>query len=157
MIREATQDDYRGLCEVFEEVDILHCEAIPHVFQRSHRPARTEEFISDVITNDDEALFVAEYDDQIIGIVQISIREAPDIPIMVPRRYAVITNLAVKEKFRRSGIGRSLVEKAHRWAMKKGATQIELNVWEFNRPAIAFYEKLGYATATRRMWRWLDR
>jgi len=152
-IREANQEDYEGLCEVFAEVDALHREALPHVFRQPDEPARTKEFISGIVADEDAALLVAENDGEIVGLVQILIREAPDIPIMVPRRYGVIDNLAVKKGVRRSGVGRALIERAHRWAWDKGATQVELYVWEFNKEAITFYEKLGYRTASRKMWR----
>jgi ribosomal protein S18 acetylase RimI-like enzyme len=35
--------------------------------------------------------------------------------------------------------------------MSKGADTIELNVWEFNRGAMAFYRQLGYRTTSRKM------
>lgn len=152
-IREATQEDYEGLCELFAEADLLHREALPHIFREPDGAARTKEFISDIIANENPALFVAERDSQIIGLVCIPIRKAPDIPIMVSRRYAVIDDLIVRKVFRRFGVGRALVERAHRWALDKQVNQGELNVWEFNQTAIAFHEKLGYRTASRRMWR----
>jgi ribosomal protein S18 acetylase RimI-like enzyme len=76
---------------------------------------------------------------------------APEAPIFVRRRYAVIDNVVVKKKFRRAGVGRALVEKAHEWAVAEGADSIELNVWEFNREAIEFYRTLGYETTSRKM------
>lgn len=45
------------------------------------------------------------------------------------------------------------MESAYLWAKKRGATEVELEVWEFNQDAISFYEKLGYETAKRTMWR----
>jgi GNAT superfamily N-acetyltransferase len=45
------------------------------------------------------------------------------------------------------------MERAHAWALDKGINQIQLNVWEFNEGAIAFYEKLGYTVASRTMWK----
>ena len=152
-IREANQEDYEGLCGVFAEGDAFHCKALPHVFRESYGPARTKEYISGIIADENAELFVAESDDQIIGAVHIFVREAPDIPIMVSRKYAVIDNLVVMKRFYRSGVGQSLLEEAQRWAMDKKVNQVELNVWEFNKGAIAFYEKLGYRTASRKMWR----
>ena len=152
-IREATPEDYEGLCEVFAEVDALHREALSQIFREPDGPARTEEFVSSIISDEHAALFVAERDGQIVGLVHIFIREAPDIPLMVPRRYGVIDNLAVAKPFRRSGVGRSLIEKAHQWALQQGITQVELGVWEFNKGAMAFYERLGYATTSRKMWK----
>jgi ribosomal protein S18 acetylase RimI-like enzyme len=57
----------------------------------------------------------------------------------------------VREDCRRRGIGRRLVREAERWARARGAEEIELNVWEFNASAQALYERLGYATFSRRM------
>lgn len=152
-IREARLADYEELCEIFAEVDALHHEALPHVFRAPDGPARAKEYISSVMADGYAALFVAQSDGEIVGLVQIFVRETPDVPIMVPRRYAVIDTLVVKRGFRRSGVGRALMERAHRWAWTKGTTQVELSVWEFNRGAMAFYEKLGYRTTSRRMWR----
>jgi GNAT superfamily N-acetyltransferase len=36
------------------------------------------------------------------------------------------------------------MERAHRWALDKGVSEVELSVWDFNEGAIAFYENLGY-------------
>jgi len=152
-IREAVTADYEGMCEVFEEIDACHREALPHIFQKPDRIARTREYISDIIACKDAALFVAEYKSQLIGLVHINVRETPDIPLMVPRRYAVISDLIVKKRFHRFGVGRSLVETAYQWALNKGLTEIELSVWEFNEGAIAFYERLGFTTASRMMWK----
>ena len=155
-VREATPEDYEGLCKVFAEADALHREALPHLFRKPDGPARTREYISGILADENTALFAAEREGELIGLVHILLREAPDIPIMVPRRYAVIDSLAVKEGSRRSGIGRALMERAHQWARDQGAIQVELNVWEFNEGAIAFYEKLGYSTASRKMCRSLE-
>ena len=88
--------------------------------------------------------------------MRIAIRDAPPIPILVPRRVAVVENLAVREDVRRAGIGRALMDHAQRWAEDLGATEIDLNVHEFNQAAIDFYRSLGYATSSRRMSKRLD-
>lgn len=152
-IREASQKDYKGISEVFEEVDSLHLKALSHIFREPHRPARTEEFISSIVSDENAALFVAEANDQIIGLVHVLIRQTPPVPIMVPRRYAVLENLAVRDGYRHLGVGTSLLERAHQWALDKELSQIESNVWEFNEEAIAFYRKQGYTTSRR----WISR
>jgi len=148
-IREATQKDYNGISEVFEEVDSLHRKALPHIFREPDRPARIEEFISSIISDENAALFVGETNGQIIGLVHVLIRQTPPVLIMVPRRYAVLENLAVRDGYRHLGVGTSLLERAHQWALGKELSQIESNVWEFNEEAIAFYKKQGYTTARR--------
>ena len=52
---------------------------------------------------------------------------------------------------RGKGIGRTLVDAAMGWGRARGATALELVVWEFNQAALAFYERLGLATIHRTM------
>jgi len=152
-IREATLQDYEGLCEVFEEGDALHRDVLHHIFRKPDGPVRTKEYISGIIADENRGLFVAQVGSQIVGIVHVALQEAAPIPIKRPRRYALIENLVVAEKVRRSGIGRALVEKAHDWALSKGLSEVELMVWEFNEGSRSFYEQLGYTTASRKMWK----
>ena len=81
-----------------------------------------------------------------------TIRLLPTSPILRPRCFAVVDALVVRATHRRQGIGTRLMEEARRWATEKGADDLELGVWEFNRGAVAFCESLGFATSIRRMW-----
>jgi diamine N-acetyltransferase len=151
IIREANHADYTGLCAVFAEVHALHLEALPHLFREPDGPALSAEFVDETIADQGAALLVAEREGQIIGLVYLSQDEAPDQPILIPRRFISIHTLAVRKDCRHAGVGRALMERAHKWAYDRGVSEIELNVWKFNKMAIEFYEQLGYATASRRM------
>jgi ribosomal protein S18 acetylase RimI-like enzyme len=153
LIRQATLEDYAGLCAVFAEVDTLHVEAQPQVFRDAGDTARPRAYIASIVNDENACLWVAEHEGQIVGLVKIAIRETRDIPVLVPRQYAEIGTLAVAQNYRRRGIGRALMETAERWASERGIDQIELSVWEFNDQARAFYAALGYLTASRKMWR----
>jgi ribosomal protein S18 acetylase RimI-like enzyme len=150
-IRKATAQDYAGLCEIIEEVDALHGDHLPHIFQKPKGPARELEWVLGLLSDPDHGLFVAEVEGQLAGFVHLVIRDSHPIPLLVPRRLALVDNLAVKTEFRRSGIGRALMQRAEAWAAAKSATEIDLNVYEFNETAIAFYQNLGYETYSRRM------
>ncbi len=63
----------------------------------------------------------------------------------------------MRSGFQYHGIGRRLMDEAQAWASARGATSIELNVYEFNEDAIAFYERLGYRTLSRKMSKELGR
>jgi ribosomal protein S18 acetylase RimI-like enzyme len=101
-------------------------------------------------------LFVAKVEGKLVGFIHAVIRDTPAIPVFVRRRYAVIDNITVSARYRRNGIGQMLMHRIDEWAIAKGATAIELNVYEFNRVAIAFYQGLGYETLSRRMSRFLN-
>ena len=150
-IRKAAASDYDDLCALFDEGDTLHRKNLPHVFQKPRGPVRDRNYVLGLISDETVGLFVAQVEDHLVGLVCVIIKESRAVPIIVPRRYAVIDNIVVREGFRRAGIGRALMEKAQEWAATEGADSIGLNVWEFNKGAIEFYLQLGYGTASRKM------
>jgi len=158
-IREATERDLDELEQIFDVVDALHREHLPHIFQEPDGPAREREYMLGVLADESLYLFVAEAEEPvqecakgtILGFVQVAIHDALPVPILVPRRIAFVEILAVREEVRRAGIGRALMEHAQGWAEEQGATEIDLNVHEFNQAAFSFYSSLGYATSSRRM------
>ena len=157
VIREAAADDYEALCELFDEVDALHRDHLPQIFQKPTGPVWEQETYRGLITNGNVGLFVAEVNERAVGFVHAIIRDTPANPILVPRRVAIVDSIGVKSDFRGGGIGRMLMHKIHEWAIVKGAIAIELNVHEFNRGAISFYRKLGYDTVSQKMSKLLDR
>jgi ribosomal protein S18 acetylase RimI-like enzyme len=153
VIREATPHDLDGVNRVLAEVDTYHHDALSQIFRAPEGSPRAIAYLLAVIAADDAALYVAESDGTVIGVVQVGARSTPDIPLLVPRRYAVVETLAVLAAHRRAGVGRALMARAQRWTAEHGMTEVELNVWEFNRDAIAFYQALGYSTVRRTMHR----
>ena len=155
-IRRATLADYEPVCQVLAEVDALHQQALPGIFQTPPGPVRDREYIASVLADENSALFVAEIAGQLAGVAQVMLRDASPIPLLVPRRFAIVDSLAVRAAFRRRGVGQKLMAAVEEWAADRGVSDIELNVFEFNGAAIAFYERLGYATRSRRMARTLS-
>ncbi len=70
--------------------------------------------------------------------------------------HAKIGDIVVTREHRRSGVGRMLMAAASDWAKARGAAEIELTVWDFNRDATALYESLGFQATKRTMLRRLD-
>jgi ribosomal protein S18 acetylase RimI-like enzyme len=150
-IREAKERDYAALCAIIDQVDRIHQNALPARFKNSGGPSRELEYVVNAIRSSEVGLFVAQKNGYLVGLVHVVIRTVHDIPILVPRRYAVVENLAVTEEHRRGGIGLALMERAEEWARAKGATSVELNVYAFNRVAQRFYRQLGYEILSHRM------
>jgi ribosomal protein S18 acetylase RimI-like enzyme len=155
-IRKAAGEDYRGLCAVLREIESLHQRKLPDVFLEHPKPIWPEEFVLDTLSEEDAELFIAEGEGRIVGFLRVVIRQTPEFPFLVPRRYAFIDTIVVTETVRRCGVGKALMGRAHQWATDKNLKQIRLNVWEFNEEAIQFYEKLGYVSKTRQLWKSLD-
>ena len=58
-----------------------------------------------------------------------------------------ITNIAVKNEFRKQGLGTELVKELIKDAKNNGITAMTLEVRASNEPAIKLYEKMGFASA----------
>lgn len=160
-IRPATPEDYQGLCDVLEEVDALHRETLPHIFHLPQPyPPRSREVIQAWIDNGDTYLLIAEETGQIVGVNMVKIDSScQENPIMTPRRFASIGPLVVCEGFQQRGIGKELMKQTIDWVIDHHpeVTHVELNVYEFNQGAIAFYRQLGFKTLARTMEQKLDR
>lgn len=63
---------------------------------------------------------------------------------------AELENLAIREEFRRKGLGRFLCEDFARWAAEHGAKAVSLEVRVSNVGASALYERLGFEILGRR-------
>ena len=65
--------------------------------------------------------------------------------------YLDIDEFGVDEAYRRQGTAMEMVSFIREYAKKKNIHRIELNMWEFNRDALAFYEAAGSTTFRRYM------
>ena len=150
-IRQATTDDFEAICSLFNEIDALHRENLPHIFQKPNGPTREYDYYLELMADETVGLFIAEMEEILVGFVHAKIRDTSTIPLFVPRCYAMVDSIVVNSVYQHHGIGKKLMNAMQEWAIAKGATFIELNVYEFNESAKSFYERLGYTTISRRM------
>ena len=143
-IRQALPEDYENLLPLFEEVDAHHRVHLPLLFKEPGIQARDRAYYQSVLDSKDYHVLVGELDGTLVGLVVVIIKDTPDIPILVPRRFAVIDTIVVCKDLRQKGIGKQLMQAVCDHARKQGATSVELNVFAFNQDAQLFYEHLGY-------------
>ena len=149
-IREALQGDFFDINLVFIEENRYHFELIPKIF-RINDPVITEKWLDEIILNPEKELFVCVINDKVVGVVLIAPLGMPDNTELKPLKYVDVDEIAVKLGFRGRGIDKQLMKRVHPWAVEKGIKEIELNVWEANKLALGFYNRLGYKTLRRGM------
>ncbi len=149
-IRFAKEDELKRVNELRKQVNDLHVAGKPDVF----KPGFGEElqnFIN-VIRNDPEQdIVVAVIDGVICGFAIIHHIYKPESPFMKVRDFLDIDEFCVDEAYRRKGVATGLIEFIKAYAKEKGFHRIELNMWEFNQGALAFYETAGFETYRRYM------
>ncbi len=151
VLRAAKYEDYEGACALYEQLDRIHAQALPNFFHPVEGPARSPERFAELLANENAALFVAEQQETLVGLIFGYVRLTPPVPMVVPRHFVQVDDLVVSEHVRHQGVGRLLMERIQQWAREQGVTEIELDVWEFPGSALTFYEKLGYQTTRRHM------
>ena len=70
---------------------------------------------------------------------------------MHTRDFLDVDEFGVDEKKRRRGAAAAMIRFIREHAKEKGYRRLELNMWEFNRGALAFYEAADFKTYRRYM------
>lgn len=149
-IRRARLEDHAEACRLYDAVDELHREHLPWIFRRPEEQPRPEAYFLDLLSREDAAVFVAAAG-QVVGIAIGLLRLAPEFPVFRKQSWGVLDGIAVAPNWRRRGIGKRLTHAVEEWAIGLGAPWVELNVYEFNTEARAFYEALGYLPVSTKL------
>lgn len=142
-IRKANLGDVTSLLQLYAQVDELHYQRLPEIFNSVEENSRSPSWFKNRFEDNSYCMLVAEYQQQILGLVEIQVRNT-NHPLLKPRRYGHIRDIVVDRAWRRQGVGKSLMDKAHQWAKQQSASSVELTAFSFNQEALYFYRKLGY-------------
>ena len=151
VIRQATALDYGAVSLLYRQVDDLHSASLPQAFRATEGPSRGLTYVESLLEDEAACILLAERAGKVVGLINVSLRESPPLSFLVPRRMGSVDDLVVDGAARRSGVGRALMAEAETWARERGASAMELNVYDFNADAIDFYQELGYRTLSRRL------
>lgn len=149
-IRGARPSDHTQLQALFEELDRLHRDGAPWLFRKPHGDPRPLQWLKTLLASHSSALFIADVG-TCAGLATVHLRDSPSFGTFVRQQHAVIDDLIVHPDWRRKGIARSLYEACEDWAVERKASWVEVNVYEFNVEAQAFYAALGFGTTTRKL------
>ena len=149
-IRFAREDELEKINELRRQVNEVHVQGKPEVF----KPGFSEElqnYIYSIWEDPEQEIVVADKDGELCGFAILHHIYKPENPFMYVRDFLDIDEFCVDEHHRREGIAMALIDFIKKYAKEKGYTRIELNMWEFNRDALAFYEAAGFETFRRYM------
>jgi len=150
-IREASKHDYEGISILISEVHKLHSQSRPDIFNELQNPLEKISY-ENIIDSDDYKVLIVENDNkEIIGCTTLRVIRTPQKSILNPRKVVYMEDLCVKKEYRRKGIGKELFYRALEFTKKIGSESMELQVWEFNKSAIKFYQSMKMRNKNRRM------
>ncbi len=107
----------------------------------------SKENLSGMIENDPQSILVAETNNIVVGNIFI---------IPYGSKIAYLFRRAVTEKYRKQGIGSSLIKKAEEIARKRRANEIGFYIDANNKKLKSFYKKRKFKTSNKNwiyMWK----
>ena len=149
-VRFAGEEDVDQVNRLRKQVNDLHVAGKPEVF----KPGFCDElrdYIHVILKDPQKGIVVAEQQGNILGFAVLNHIVRPENPFMFERDYLDIDEFGVDENSRRQGIAGAMIRYIRDYAREKGYRRLELNMWEFNRGALAFYEAAGFITYRRYM------
>jgi len=153
IIRQATENDIPNLIQLYIEFHEFHVWGVPDRLRipDAYDEAGLYDSLHAILSSENSAIFVAEVNGNLVGLAEVYIRQDKPEPLVVTHRYGFLQSLLVTARQRKNGIGKELVFTAQQWAKEHGATEMQLDIWEFDEGPLHFYERLGYRTLKRHM------
>ena len=149
-VRFTREEDLDRVNDLRRQVNDLHVAGKPDVF----KPGFCDElrdFIHVIREDPQKEIVVAEANGSVCGFAILNHIVRPENPFMFERDFLDIDEFGVDESFRRMGVASAMIRFIRDYARDKGYRRLELNMWEFNRGALAFYEAADFTTYRRYM------
>lgn len=145
-VREATPADAATLVAHLQELAAEPGINIPLAPDEIIGVEQERAVLEDFERSEHAIMLIAQAEGQLVG--ELSLRTISQRRAV---RHVATLGMSVKAAWRRKGVGRELLSAALEWAPTAGIKRIELYVYARNTPAIALYERLGFAIeGTRR-------
>ena len=144
MIRRATLADIDRLNDMLLQVQRLHAEGRPDIFQlRPGAKKYTSEELAAILADDDTPVFVYEDSGLVMGYAFCIYQVTKETDSLCGRKVLYLDDLCVDEPYRGRHIGRKLYEFVLDTARANGCDSVTLNVWRVNPSAERFYQSMG--------------
>ena len=141
-IREARRSDAGAVAALWQEMMELHSACDPRFRFGPNALHDVQAHFQETLRSREAAVYVAVAAGDVVGYVlgEMHVRR----PLYPAGTYGFISDVAVRQAWRRRGIGRALANRMLHWLKEKGATDIELFAAEANPTAQAFWAALGF-------------
>ena len=149
-VRPVRDEDLEQVNVLRKQVNDVHVAGKPEVF----KPGFCDElrdYIHVIRKDPQQEIVVAELNGKVVGFAVLHHIVRPENPFMFERNYLDVDEFCVAEDCRRRGVASAMISYILDYARSKGFRRLELNMWEFNRGALAFYEAAGFTTYRRYM------
>ena len=150
-IRKASLSDLSVLDDFLQQLITVERPMDPSLEQEKHI---TYYNISEFITSNDAALYVAAIHDEIVGCGYGLIKK--NKPHFAYKKHGYVGFMFVKDEHRGKGISKKILSAIFEWFKSRGIKETRLQVYQDNPSAIKAYEKVGFKKNLVEMLHYLD-
>lgn len=150
MVRFARKEDYEAINALCAPVCALHPNGYPALFKPVFAKDHQERVLK-MMEDPEQDVLVAEENGQLLGFAMVEYIKREETNSIYAVHEAHIVEIGVDETSQGKGIGTALIQAVKDAAKVRGCRSVQLDVWEFNKSALRFYEKLGFVTLRRKM------
>jgi GNAT superfamily N-acetyltransferase len=143
------------LSKLCVDVQSLHAQHYPRIFKMPQSDDFAVSFFEEMLSDPAVRIFIAEEDGGALGYILCRLIERPENPFTFAMQYLLVDQISVRPVARGKGVGAALMKQAEVLAKEFGVQRIQLDSWDFNSNAHAFFEHLGFQKFNFRFWRHL--
>lgn len=151
IIRPIEQPDICAVANLMIDLSQIAVQSHPDI----HRPLRVDharEYLEEKIGVEQEFIYVAVADEQLVGYIHFEICERAETIFSHARKNLYLHQIYVVKEFRRKGVGSQLISTMKRFAQEvENLKWIWFDMYTSNSSALKFYQSQGFETIGTRM------
>lgn len=147
-VRFAAEADLEQVNVIRRQIHELHHGGRPDFFKADGWEV-IKDTVKERIASESSSVVVALYENEIAGIAILQYLHQLESEFRPARHFCHIEEFGVDEKYRRCGIASALIDFIKEDAKNRGLEKVELDVYEFNENALAFYGSAGFQAYRR--------
>lgn len=155
MLEIKESKDYQLIAQLNEEVQNLHCALHPEMF-KPHQQLEMEAALKDYLSDINCHAYLVMQDGVAIAYAVFFIREAKENAFHYTIKTLYIDQISVLKKYRNTGAGQLLMQKAETLAQELSISKIELDHWSANLLASRFFRNRGYKLYKERLYKMIE-
>ena len=155
-IRSAALGDFDQLALFKRDIHSMHFKHAKNFYKDVKDPLTLEELQDALSGKDGKAAHVLLVNGLLAGYAFTKLVEIRSNPTILDQKLLFIEDMYIDSGLRRKGYGREFMKLLQQLASDSGCGSIALDVWDWNKDAIAFYESLGLRRTLIRMKLWMQ-
>lgn len=142
--------DALELAKLNESVQNIHHELYPEKFKPFNLFGVQKAFIQ-LLSSENVYAYLAKYKGEVAAYLLCIVLERKETEFQYGQSVLLIDQVCVLEKYRRKGIAKELLKRSVAFAQENDIKEIEIDYWEKNRSAYAFFAANGFENQKNKM------